>query len=571
MAKIGSLIADLGMNTANFQAGIKRAESATKRFSRNVNRNFQKINRAAGRMGTAILTAATVGFGALMALSLKAGDSIEKMNRRLGVSTEALSQMKFAAEQSGITFQTLTMAMQRAQRRIAEASEGYGEAKGALVELGLSATELNKLKPDQQLMAIADAMLGVADSGDKTRLAMKLFDSEGVALLQMTQDGSQGMRELMEEADRLGLTMNNKTAVGAANATDAINRAKAAMHGAALEATENAIPAIEDLGNGFSVFLPKAVNVSLRAFYTFREEGLKVFSFMISIIGRTQTALGNMMVDQDFSDKYEKLTKKLAVMEAIAAKASGKAFEERAKRRAQIVRDQLAALQSENAEAFRLLESGSFAERWTANMLDSAAAAASVRIEMEKIAKVGAMIANPDTDPFVPIKKMSAGMLEATNIAQQLGKTMKVDIFDSSRNMFQQMADQWKSTLMNMVNAFISSGIKDIFTNFFSSGTKGGKLAAVGSLFGFANGGSFDVGGKGGTDANVAAFKVTRGEEVIVNKKSGGGSGGGAITFYNSYDFSGSDLQPAQVQQMINESQVQTKNDIRVAMKKRRF
>lgn len=36
------------------------------------------------------------------------------------------------------------------------------------------------------------------------------------------------------------------------------------------------------------------------------------------------------------------------------------------------------------------------------------------------------------------------------------------------------------------------------------------------SLPGFANGGSFDVGGRGGTDANIVAFRATRGEHVEV-------------------------------------------------------
>jgi lambda family phage tail tape measure protein len=47
-----------------------------------------------------------------------------------------------------------------------------------------------------------------------------------------------------------------------------------------------------------------------------------------------------------------------------------------------------------------------------------------------------------------------------------------------------------------------------------------GLLGALGSLWGFAGGGSFTVGGSGGTDSQLAAFKVTPGERVTVQTPS---------------------------------------------------
>lgn len=60
------------------------------------------------------------------------------------------------------------------------------------------------------------------------------------------------------------------------------------------------------------------------------------------------------------------------------------------------------------------------------------------------------------------------------------------------------------------------------------SGFWGGLIAGVGHLFGFASGGSFTVGGNGGTDSQLVAFKATPGERVTVNTP-GQGSGGGFV------------------------------------------
>lgn len=70
-----------------------------------------------------------------------------------------------------------------------------------------------------------------------------------------------------------------------------------------------------------------------------------------------------------------------------------------------------------------------------------------------------------------------------------------------------------------------------------SSSSGGGVISAIGSaissatnwvkgLFGFADGGSFTVGGKPGIDQNVVAFKASKGEQVTVtNPVRGGGQG----------------------------------------------
>ena len=143
-------------------------------------------------------------------------DEIAKMSLRIGASTEALSQYEFVAKRSGVEFRTLTMGWQRMTRRISEAAKGMGEARGALKELNLSAAALNELAPEDQFEAIADAMQGVTGQADKVRLAMKLFDSEGVALVQTMEGGAKAIRAVREEAHAFGVTLTGETAAAAA-------------------------------------------------------------------------------------------------------------------------------------------------------------------------------------------------------------------------------------------------------------------------------------------------------------------------------------------------------------------
>jgi hypothetical protein len=49
-----------------------------------------------------------------------------------------------------------------------------------------------------------------------------------------------------------------------------------------------------------------------------------------------------------------------------------------------------------------------------------------------------------------------------------------------------------------------------------SGGGLGGILSLIPNLLGFAEGGSMDVGGHGGQDTKLAAFKVTPGENITI-------------------------------------------------------
>jgi len=200
---------------------------------------FRSIRRSLGEVGGALLSfkgaiAGAIGVGGLAAMvkaSIDAGDQIQKLSLRLGASTEALSELRHVAELSGVSFNTLTMGLQRMTRRVSEAAQGTGEAKNALAELRIDAEKLNRLRPEQQFEALADAINGLSSESDKVRIAMKLFDSEGVALLQTMQEGAAGIREARDEARELGLTFSKDQAEGAARAKDAIARLSGAIGG----------------------------------------------------------------------------------------------------------------------------------------------------------------------------------------------------------------------------------------------------------------------------------------------------------------------------------------------------
>lgn len=192
-------------------------------------KRFGKIGPALAKVGRGVAVAVGVAGAAIAALTIRSLNLIDiqqKFADRLGVSQKALAGLEQAAKITGVSVQNIRLGLQRMTRRVAEASTGLGEAQGALKELGLSAQKLARLPVEEQFAQISERLNNVASSSDKVRLAFKLFDSEGVALINTAKLGAKGLKQMAEEAEALNLGLSRIDTAQVEAANDAITRAK---------------------------------------------------------------------------------------------------------------------------------------------------------------------------------------------------------------------------------------------------------------------------------------------------------------------------------------------------------
>jgi hypothetical protein len=228
------------------------AQDKTKKALSSVNRGLSGLKKAAFSAKSAVAAVAgALGMGLLIRNSFKTIDALVKTSDKLGLTTEALISLRHAAEQTGVGANTLDMALQRMTRRIAEAAQGSGEAKDALKELGLDAQALAAMSPDQAFTAITAAMGGVTSQSDKVRLAFKLFDSEGVNLVNTMALGESGLSAMAREAQELGLIISNVDARKIEAAGDAFSNVGKATEGIANQVSIGLAPVIEGLSKSF--------------------------------------------------------------------------------------------------------------------------------------------------------------------------------------------------------------------------------------------------------------------------------------------------------------------------------
>lgn len=221
----------------------------------------RKFDRAISVLRTglvAVVGAATAASAAAIKMAgdtARYGDELAKTARRLGINVDALEGLRFAAERSGVAQNTLEMALQRMTRRLSEAAAGGGEAQKAIQELGLDAQALGNMAPEEAMNVLADALSGVENQSDRVRLAFKFFDSEGVALLNMLDQGSAGLKEMDAEFRRLSGGLTGPQAKAAEAYSDALTNMQMAFEGLRLQIGAKLMPVLQPLIEGFTEFL----------------------------------------------------------------------------------------------------------------------------------------------------------------------------------------------------------------------------------------------------------------------------------------------------------------------------
>lgn len=221
---LGNLVVKLGLNSKGFTKGLQQSQQRLGMFSKKVVGGAIKLGAVAGTALAGALTGAVVQFA-------KYGDMLDKMSQRTGFTTNALSELGFAAEQSGTDIETLEKGIKGMQMQILNAERGLSTATDSLADLGLTVGDLEGLSPEDQFMKLAGAVADVQDPSKKAALALSIFGRAGQKLLPLLSAGSGAIEDLRQQARDLGISMSPEDAKAAAEFTDTWNSFKKVLMG----------------------------------------------------------------------------------------------------------------------------------------------------------------------------------------------------------------------------------------------------------------------------------------------------------------------------------------------------
>jgi len=212
--RAGRAFVELFADDSRLVRGLRAAEKKVVKFGQNI----QAIGRRLFTIGMAV--------GGVLAVATKGlvswGDALSKMSGRTGVAVSALSELAYAAQQSGTDVATLESSLRIMQKNLASAFEGNDAAMKTLESLGISVAKLKRLSPDEQFAALGEAISRIQDPTLRTAMAMRVFGKSGSQLFPMFADGASGINLLRQRCRELGLTVNDLDAKNATRLSDAL-------------------------------------------------------------------------------------------------------------------------------------------------------------------------------------------------------------------------------------------------------------------------------------------------------------------------------------------------------------
>ena len=131
----------------------------------------------------------------------------------LGIATDAFQELRYAADKSGISIDTIDDSLKELQIRAVDATTGSGEAFDAFNKLGVKTTDFagRMREPLELLEEVADKLLLLPTQSDRIWVLDSMLGDQGAEMLKMLNTGSFGLKKMRQEARFLNYVIDDKS------------------------------------------------------------------------------------------------------------------------------------------------------------------------------------------------------------------------------------------------------------------------------------------------------------------------------------------------------------------------
>ena len=200
---LGSLRVSLGLDAAEFTAGLTKAEYQARKFGEQLGGGIRSAGMlAAGALAAVGLSAAGAVAG-FQALINGVGD-FQDLAEKTGASAEGLASFGVAAGTAGTTVAAIAEASNKLTKNLIGVDDESKAAGAAIAALGLNLKEFKELSPEARIEALSKALDGFEDGPNKAAVAMALLGKSGAELLPFLKTlEEQGGRQVILTAEQI--------------------------------------------------------------------------------------------------------------------------------------------------------------------------------------------------------------------------------------------------------------------------------------------------------------------------------------------------------------------------------
>jgi hypothetical protein len=222
-----------GADISGLLSGIAEAQGALEEFGAGASGISQTFTELAEGVAAAF---AVDKIGEFTEHFADLGTKITAMEAEFGLTGSQVQELGYAMEAAGGNSDSMSMAMLRMSRAMAEAQQKDGPQSQALERLGITYDQLGHYiaNPYEGILKIADAVQDSTNKYQTNADMMTVFGRGVLSLLPAFQQGSSGIEEMGVVAERTGNIMSDAMVAGAHQSHEALTELGAATEGVGL-------------------------------------------------------------------------------------------------------------------------------------------------------------------------------------------------------------------------------------------------------------------------------------------------------------------------------------------------
>lgn len=223
------------------------AQDKTSKGMQAVEQRLRAFSLTIGAIGASLTAAAGTalgGFGAALKQFSDFGSEIADSIGRTSLSSNLTQALKMQAEESGASLANVERTVARLQRTIGDAAKGNETASKQFERLGLSVSDLQRMSPDEQFLAVVEAISRITDPALRANAAFDVLGRGAASLMSIIAGGSEPIRRFQEELGRMGLLLTDDDVRMADELGDAWGRLTATLGAAVRQVGAALAPAM---------------------------------------------------------------------------------------------------------------------------------------------------------------------------------------------------------------------------------------------------------------------------------------------------------------------------------------
>ncbi|MFA6576079.1 MAG: hypothetical protein WCS84_11710 [Nocardioides sp.] len=219
-----------------FSVTMQRVEGNQRAFIKQQKEHWSDFEKSLGSVGKTLIglfsVDRVVAWGASV---MDAGSQIERMSEKFKLSTDRVQELRYAADQTDTSFESLSGAYSKLARAAASADDGNKKAVAAFEDLGVKWTDGagNLRNLDDLMTDVAGALGKMSNETERNAAAMDLLGKGGTEVIPMIRE----IAAASEEARDKGAVWSKESIENIGALEKAIKDARSNLNGAAVELT----------------------------------------------------------------------------------------------------------------------------------------------------------------------------------------------------------------------------------------------------------------------------------------------------------------------------------------------